>query len=177
MDFFVIQIQTGAEPEILPQAQQAIERLSLPAYLRVELLWPRRKLTIRRRGKDVSHEAPIFPGYLFIRSSVLDPEVIRAIKGVHGVYRFLPDNRNPKPLSEDDAKLISHFLSFGEVVRKSRVEFDENNKIVVVDGPLKGLEGRISKVNRRRQRARIRLSLYEDSFEIDLGYEVMAKLP
>jgi transcriptional antiterminator NusG len=177
VDYFVIQIQTGAETDILPQARQALDRLDLAPLDRTELLWPRRKLTIRRRGKNIPHEAPLFPGYLFVRCRVLDPRVVQALTRVSGVFRFLPDNRSPRALSNDDTKLINHFLSFGEVVRKSRVEFDEDNRIVVLDGPLKGLEGRITRVNRRRQRARIRLSLYENSFEIDLGYEVMARLP
>ena len=36
---------------------------------------------------------------------------------------------------------------------------------------MEGLEGRIVKIDRRKQRARIRLDLYDNSHLIDLGFE------
>jgi transcriptional antiterminator NusG len=39
-----------------------------------------------------------------------------------------------------------------------------------------GLEGRIVKVDRRKGRAKIMLDLYNDSFSIDLGFEVIGSM-
>ena len=55
--------------------------------------------------------------------------------------------------------------------------FDENRRIRVVSGPLQGLEGRIVKVDRRKGRARVRLDIYADAFEIDLGFEILEGSP
>jgi len=44
---------------------------------------------------------------------------------------------------------------------------------MIVDGPLMGLEGRIIKVDKRKKRAKVKLNLYDDSFAIDLAFEVM----
>jgi transcriptional antiterminator NusG len=57
----------------------------------------------------------------------------------------------------------------------SKVYFDEDARIVVVDGPLAGLEGKIVKVDKRKGRAKIKLDLYDDSFTIDLGFELLEK--
>jgi len=38
---------------------------------------------------------------------------------------------------------------------------------------LKDLEGRIVRVDRRKGRARVRLELYADSFEVDFGFEAL----
>ena len=43
-------------------------------------------------------------------------------------------------------------------------------------GPLKGLEGYIQKVDRRKGRARVKLDLYQESFHIDFGFEFMERL-
>jgi len=56
------------------------------------------------------------------------------------------------------------------------VYFNEDSRIVVVEGPLMGLEGRIVKVDRRKGRAKIMLDLYNDSFSIDLAFEVIGAL-
>ncbi|MCL2557796.1 MAG: antitermination protein NusG, partial [Treponema sp.] len=42
--------------------------------------------------------------------------------------------------------------------------------------PLKGLEGRIIKVDKRKKRAKIRLDLYDESFAIDLAFEIIDAL-
>ncbi len=70
-----------------------------------------------------------------------------------------------------------HFLSFGEVVERSKVCFDENQRIRVLSGPLKDLEGRIVKVNRRKGRAKIKLELYNVNFLIDFGFDVLEAYP
>jgi transcriptional antiterminator NusG len=76
-------------------------------------------------------------------------------------------------MESKDQDLLGHFLSYGEIVDKSRVVFDENHRIRVVEGPLKGLEGLIVKVDRRKRRAKVRLELYENSHNVDFGFEVL----
>lgn len=170
--FFVLQVMTGEESRYIRRAEQKlILRGTAPEECR--LWWPRRKLTIRRRGKQQKSLAPLFPGYLFLQTGELTPEIFRDIKRTEGFVRFLPDNRHAEPLGAEGLELVRHFLSFGEVVEQSRVTFDLNNRIVVREGPLKGMEGRIVKVDRRKGRAKVRLDLYEDSFLIDLGFEIM----
>jgi len=82
-------------------------------------------------------------------------------------------NDNIVPLSKEDKELLNHFLSFGEIVDKSLVTFDRNNRIKVVSGPLQGLDGLIVKVDRRKKRAKVKLDLYKNSFIIDFGFEAL----
>ena len=44
------------------------------------------------------------------------------------------------------------------------VHFDENERIVVDEGPLNGLEGSIIKVDRRKQRAKIQLDFHGSTY-------------
>ena len=129
---------------------------------------------VKKKGRHRPSLAPMFPGYVFLESDLVSAPLFRAVRGTTGFVRFLKTNTDIRPLSEDDAALIKHFLSFGEIVEESRVTFDENNRIVVKDGPLKGLEGLIVKVDRRKGRAKVKLDMYENSFLIDLGFEIMA---
>ena len=175
MKYFVMQIMTREEPKFLTLARNAL-RVDCPTLANSgRFLWPRRKLTIRRRGKTREELAPIFPGYLFYEASKLPAEVYWALKRTAGFIRFLKNNQNIEPLTGDDKGLLLHFLSYGEVVDKSTVTFNENNRIEVLDGPMKGLEGLIVKVDKRKQRAKVRLSLYEQSFLIDFGFEFLEK--
>jgi transcriptional antiterminator NusG len=114
--------------------------------------------------------APIFSGYVFVVTSSISPELFRTLRGTPGFYRFLRSNTDIAALSERDARILSALLQYGEVVGKSVAEFDPNNRIRVLEGPLKGLEGQIIKVDRRKGRVRVKLDLYEESHAVDFGF-------
>lgn len=137
------------------------------------LVWPRRSLTIRRKGKQQKSLAPIFPGYVFYEADEVHPEVYRTLRQLSGFVRFLKNQNRLEMLSGQDRELLLHFLSYGEVVDKSIVYFDRNNRIRVKSGPMKGLEGQIIKVDKRKKRAKIRLSMYSDRFLVDFGFELL----
>jgi transcriptional antiterminator NusG len=121
--------------------------------------------------------AAIFPGYIFAEIEDDEEGILThqwAFRRTDGFYRFLRSNQNICPLENRDLELVLHFIKkVGPVAGASRVYFNENDRIVVIDGPLMGLEGNIIKVDKRKRRAKIKLDLYEDSFTIDLAFEVI----
>ena len=167
MNYYVIQVKTRGEDEYLQRAGHLLEENE------ATLVWPRRNLRIRRRGEWRDVVAPIFPSYLFLEAEEVTPSLYERFRRIPGFYRFLISNDNIVPMSSEDRTLLTHFLSFGEIVDKSVVYFDENNRIRIVSGPLQGLEGRIVKVDRRKGRAKVKLDIYSDSFLIDLGFEAL----
>jgi transcriptional antiterminator NusG len=173
MNYYVIQVVTGGEAKYLKLAEKAMAIADPPLVSENSLVWPRRRLLIRRKGRSLDSLAPIFPGYVFLETEDVTPDLHWLLRRIDGFCRFLKDNHHVEPLTGEDRKLLLHFLSYGEVVEKSRVYFDENKRIRVVEGPLKGMEGRIVKVDRRKRRARVVLAMYEDSFRIDFGFELL----
>ena len=142
------------------------------------MYFPRRRINIRRRGVLRLSTAAVFPGYIFIEA---EKEAILAhqwdFRRTDGFYRFLKSNQNIRPLMERDLELVLHFIRrAGPIAGISRVYFNDNDRIVVAEGPLMGLEGRIIKVDKRKKRAKIKLDLYDDSFSVDLAFEVMGAL-
>lgn len=142
------------------------------------LHFPQRCLDLRRGGKIVPSRLAVFPGYVFLEMSD-DDNILRyqwAFRKTDGFFRFLRSNQNITPLQNRDLELALHFIKNpGSLAGKSKVFFDENSRIVVISGPLSGLEGRIVKVDKRKGRAKIKLDLYDDSFCVDLAFEVLVK--
>lgn len=171
MAFFAFQAWTGKEDKVVQLATRRLRDLP------IQLHWPRRSLAIRRAGVVKDSLAPIFPSYLFLQCEDVDAEAYWILRRIDGFIRFLPSNEKPRPLGAKDQELLCHFLSFGEIVKKSLVYYDENNRIRVIEGPMAGLEGRIIKVDRRKRRAKLQLDMYDDSFPIDLGFDVIEHAP
>jgi len=66
-------------------------------------------------------------------------------------------------------------LGLGPKIGSSLVRFDENDRVVVIEGPLKGFEGSIIKVDKRKQRAKIRVDFGGTAHTMDLSFEDMSK--
>ena len=172
MNYYAIQVKTKGEEKFIKLFRYLYPEVSLSMH------FPQRRIDIRRKGVIRQSTASIFPGYVFIEAEsedILDHQW--KFRRTDGFYRFLRSNQNITPLSERDLELVLHFINRGNpYVGISKVYFNENSRIVVIDGPLAGLEGRIIKVDKRKKRAKVKMNLYDDSFAIDLAFEVMGAL-
>jgi len=173
MNYYAVQIRTGKENHFIKLARQSMKREGYSDESCSNLLWPRRILKERKMGKVRESLKPLYPGYIFYIGEDIPSELHWIIRQTPGFFRFLKDNRNIQPLTGSDREVLMHFLHFGEITGKSRVYFDENNRIAVVSGPMSGLEGIIEKVDRRKGRAKIRLSLNNNSMLVDLAFDVI----
>jgi len=172
MNYYAIQVKTRGEDKFIRLFN------SLHPEAPFFLHFPRRRIDIRRKGSVRQSTAAVFPGYIFIEAESEDIAAHQwAFRRTAGFYRFLKSNQDISPLADRDLELVLHFVKkAGPVAGISRVYFNENSRIVVIDGPLVGLEGRIIKVDKRKKRAKIKLNLYDDSFAIDLSFEVIGAL-
>ena len=172
MQYYTVQVQTRGEEKFIKLFT------ALHPDVRLSLHFPRRRVDIRRKGSVRQTTAAVFPGYIFVEAEAEEIQNHqRAFRRTDGFYRFLKSNQDITPLAGKDLELVLHFIKkAGSVAGISRVFFDENSRIVVIDGPLMGLEGRVIKVDKRKKRAKVKLNLYDDSFAIDLAFEVMGAL-
>ena len=172
MNYFALQVKTRGEERFIHQFYAQNPGISLPLH------FPQRELNLRRGGRVVPSKLPVFPGYVFLELDD-DEDIYRhqwAFRRTRGFYRFLRSNQDIAPLQNRDLELVLHFIrEVGPLAGISKVYFDENARIVVISGPLAGLEGRIIKADKRKGRAKVKLDLYGDSFCIDLAFEALVK--
>jgi transcriptional antiterminator NusG len=174
MNYYALQVRTRSETAFIKRCSV------LPDGVPDALRFPQRKLLIRRKGRLLNHTAPIFPGYVFLCLPDDQPvsPFFLSLKGVSGFFKFLPSNQNIRPLAGRDLTTVTHFVSIKQkdcIAGVSKVFFNEQDRIVVLAGPLLGLEGRIIAVDKRKGRAKARLDLCQDSFTIDFAFEVLQK--
>jgi transcriptional antiterminator NusG len=173
MQYYTIQVKTGDEHKFIKLFKAQNPKCTVGIH------FLQRTLNERKSGIVTPIISPIFPGYLFIEVDSED-----SIDAYHwqfrktdGFYRFLKSNQDIVPLAGKDLETVLHFAKkTGSVAGVSLVHFDENSRIVIDEGPLKGLEGKITKVDKRKGRARVKLDMYEDSFSIDLAFEMIKKV-
>jgi transcriptional antiterminator NusG len=173
MKYYAVQVKTRCEEKYIKLLRGLHPEIPYPIY------FPRRQIDIRRKGRVSVSTAPVFPGYIFIELAETENIFSHqwSFRRTDGFFRFLRSNQNISPLADRDLELVLHFIQkVGPVAGKSRVYFNENSRIIVTGGPMMGLEGQIIKVDKRKGRAKIKLDLYDDSFSIDLAFEVIDPL-
>ncbi|MCL2412115.1 MAG: antiterminator LoaP [Treponema sp.] len=174
MNYYAVQVKTRSELKFI-QLYKAACKTSRPENM-LNVHFPQRQLDIRKNGRVKPSKMAVFPGYIFLEAK--DDYEIKTcqwdFRRIEGFQRFLPSNLKISPLSNRDLELVLHFISHANpVIGRSKVYFNEDSRIVVIEGPLSGLEGRIVKVDRRKGRVKIKLDIYDDSFMIDLAFEVI----
>ena len=172
MHYYTIQVQTRGEEKFIRLFK------ALHPDIPLSLHFPRRRVDIRRKGSVRQSTAAVFPGYIFVEAEAEEIQTHQwAFRRTDGFFRFLKSNQDITALADKDLELVLHFIKkAGPVAGISRVYFNEHSRIIVIEGPLMGLEGRIIKVDKRKKRAKVKLNLYNDSFAIDLAFEVMGSL-
>lgn len=164
MKWYVVQVMTGKEEDI----KECILSKGIKALV------PCKEMRERKNGKWHNLIRVIFPGYVFIMANEIDARVYYSIRAIPGIIKFLRDENGPIPIKEDEANYILKLAQNGDPLGISEL-YTEGNKIVVTSGPLIGLEGKIIKIDARRFRAKVDISIMGEPRSIELPVNVIKK--
>ncbi|TYB30884.1 MAG: antiterminator LoaP [Candidatus Mcinerneyibacterium aminivorans] len=137
---------------------------------------PKRKIYERKKGKMELKLKKLFPGYLFVSGSI-NSDIIKELKKVKNVRKFLVNCENKlEPVQKEEMSLIFNLTRDGDTINPSKAYFDQNDKIKIVEGPLKDKEYNIISVDRRRRRIKIELTILGEKREVSLSYDLVKKV-
>lgn len=166
--WYVIQVRTGTEREIIKQcqtviSQEILEKSFLPCFEEMK----------RYQGSWHKEQKLLFPGYVFLISED-SKQLYQRLKQVIGLTKLL--KTGDQIISLTDAE-IQFLLKFGgkEQLVKMSTGFMEKDQITILDGPLKGMEGYIKKIDRHRREASLTLSMFGRLLDVKVGLEIIAK--
>ena len=166
--WYVVQVRSGTEENILLQCQRKIpkeilERGFIPYYEEKK----------RIRGTWTTRKRILFPGYLFVVTDQLD-ELYRKLKEVSGLTKLIGTGREIVPLTEKEKSFLLEFGGEEQLVSMSEGVI-EHSMIRITSGPLQGKEGCIRKIDRHRRKAWLELELFGLTQTVQVGLEIVAK--
>ena len=128
--WFVLHLRVGAEAA----AEARMRELSIETF---HPLVSRKIRHARRTSEEVKR--PLFPGYLFARFC---PALsLRAVNGVHGVFRVLGNPDGPQPLDVRVIQSIRERIGQDGCVELGVRPLGPGDAVRVVEGPLWGWSG------------------------------------
>ncbi len=166
MNIYALHIKTGQEFKLRDFISG-----KLPENKKV--FCPQRELLIKQKGKTTKQSKPMFPGYLFLEADKISASTLSILKGISGFFQVLPSNKNIKPIPKHDMQFLETIFNKNYTASLSVAQFNENDKIEIISGPLKGKEGLILKVDKRKGRAKIVVHAFDRDHFVDLGFQVL----
>ncbi len=159
MRWYIIHAYTGFERKvaaaILEEASQKglsdkFEEVSVPAEEVVEM----------RRGKKVTVERNMFPGYVMAKMEMTDAtwQLVRTTDKVAG---FLGGRgQRPQPILEREAAAIFAQVQEGIDSPKRNIMYDIGEQVKVVDGPFDGFVGVVEDIDEDKEKLKVSVSIF-----------------
>ena len=171
MRMYVIQVTGGREAH----ARDLITRLL--GDLVSECFIPRREVFRHEKGEWVSVTETLFPGYLFVRTSQIQ-QVSERLGRVPAFTRLLgKSDEKIIPLSSEEVAWLEALLAPVSKVLEKSVGVIEGDRVIVTEGPLKGHEAQISKIDRHKRAAYLDMRMFGRHKTIKVGLEIVRKHP
>lgn len=171
MNIFCISVRTGFEEKFKESVEPVFEKSLKSVSGIIHLLKKKMRL---KTGKEYYDQ--FFPGYVFLETEETDAAKFRFFRKGKGFLRFLPSNQDLRPLENKDLEIVKTIMNCGSTVGILPVTFDKNDRIVITEGPLKDMSGKVVAVNKRNKRLNIELDFMGNAKIVGLSYEVVQKV-
>lgn len=149
------------------------ERLKYRLSDDFNILVPKRKLRVRKGGIWKVEAKILFPGYVLVKGDI-NTETYYRLKNIPNLLKLLRTGYDITAIDSREIAVLSKLICNNEEIGFSTVLF-ENDKVVVVDGPLFSLEGLIISIDQRKERAKVRMSFLGEERTVDLGVSILKR--
>ncbi|MDR2776870.1 MAG: transcription termination/antitermination protein NusG [Puniceicoccales bacterium] len=172
--WFVLQTLSNQESKV-KDAIHILEKEHNFEDIIQEVLVPTEKVTEIKNGKKYSRVRKFYPGYVFIKMKMYDPngkfleEPFSLVKNVPGVVRFVGD-RNPVALKQDEIDNILAKVEAASGQSIPKVAYDLGEIVKINDGPFLNLTGTIEGIDTEEGRLRVNVSMFGRSTPVDLEF-------
>lgn len=165
-------VQTGKESDVCIRMIDILERNR--CNVEYKLLVPRRRIREKHHGTFVEIESTMFPGYVLISSTDI-MKLYQLIKRCKGLYRFLRVDGEFQQIMENEIANIINMMDENGIIGISDI-FIEKDIVKVIAGPLCNYKGKVMKIDKHKQRAKVALDFNGKEHIIDLSINMIYKI-
>ncbi len=165
-NWYVIHTYAGYENAVMRNLKQRIESLAMGDKI-FDVIVPVEKKIKIKGGKRVEELEKIYPGYVLVDMVVTDDSwyVVRNTPRVTG---FVGSGVYPVPV--DKKELDSLFSRMNSQTASHAIDLSLNDPVVIIDGPFKDLEGKVSNVDNQRGKVKVLVSMFGRETPVELDF-------
>lgn len=166
--WYVMQVRVDSEERIAQQCNtripKSILKRSFIPYIESRFHFHGEWVTLKRR---------MFLGYVFLDTDHIE-EVLKYLYRMSDTTNVLSAGDEVVPLTEEEVDFLLQLGGEEQIVRISKLMLDDSG-VTVLNGPLKGKEGLIKKINKHKRRIILETDLSDGLQQIEVGFEFAAE--
>ena len=174
--WYIIHAYSNFEKKVAESVQ---ERASLSGIedLIEEIIVPTEEVVELRRGRKVTSEKRLFPGYVLIKMDLTD-EAFHLVKNTPKVTGFLGSDHGikPHPVSQTEIDRITNRVHEGIDNPKPSIIFEIGEQVRVSEGPFASFSGFVEEVDEEKTRLKVAVSIFGRPTPVELQYGQVEKL-
>ena len=170
--WYVVNTYSGHENKVKEKLEMRTNSMGMENYI-FRVIVPETKEEVEKDGKVKERVKKLFPGYILVEMIMTDEAwfIVRNTPGVTGFIGSSGKGAKPTPLLPQEIDRI--LASMG----MSRVNIDSEMKVGdtvnIIDGPFKGMSGKIDSIDTENNRLTIIIDLFGQETSVDVeNYQV-----
>jgi transcription termination/antitermination protein NusG len=171
-NWYVIHTYAGYENAVMRNLKQRIESLGMEDKI-FNVIVPTEKKVKVKGGKRVEEEEKIYPGYILVDMIVTDDSwyVVRNTPRVTG---FVGSGVYPVPIDKNEVDALFARMNADRVTHQ--INLLENDAILIIDGPFKDLEGKVSEIDEERGKVKVLVNMFGRETPVELDFLQVKKV-
>ena len=171
-NWYAIHTYAGYENAVARNLKQRIDSLAMGNKIFSVIVPVEKKLKIKG-GKRVEEEEKIYPGYILV-DMIVDDDSWYVVRNTPRVTGFVGSGVYPVPLDKKEMEEIFSRMSSDTIKHKIDLSVDE--PVMIVDGPFKDLEGKVSEVDEDRGKVKVLVSMFGRETPVELDFLQVKKI-
>ena len=172
--WYLVHTYSGKEQKVVTELKERIAGYGLEDRILDVLLPIDYYSMVDKRGKRKIKPIKVFPGYILVRM-IMDDEAWYVVRNTPGVLGFVGPTGKPTPISKEEIKKIDEGR-ITEEKAKEKLHFDINDRVRILVGPFKNMEGVVESINEAKGTARVVLKMFGREMPVEIQSEYIQKV-
>jgi transcriptional antiterminator NusG len=143
---------------------------------KIDTFLPRTRKKSKRKDRKLMIEIPLFPGYLFVRSTFEPAYQLRILKTL-GAVRLLGNKLGPVPIPDYQIESLKLMTSSNmDLITGNTIQLAKGDPVMILQGPMAGLKGEFSR-HKGKGRIIIKVDLLGQYAGVEIAGEDVEKIP
>lgn len=166
--WYVVHTYSGYENKVKTDLEKTVKNRELEDFF-FDIVVPLEEQIEIKDGKRKTNLKKVFPGYVLIKMIVTE-ESWYIVRNTRGVTGFVGSGTDPIPLTTEEIR------NMGFEVAVVNVDYDVNDSVNVVNGPLTGFVGTVQEINKDKGKVKVLVSMFGRETPVELDFAQVEKI-
>ena len=166
--WYVVHTYSGYENKVKTDLEKTVKNRELEDYF-FDIVVPMEEQIEIKDGKKKANLRKVFPAYVLVKMIVTE-ETWYIVRNTRGVTGFVGSGTDPIPLTNEEIR------NMGFETTIINVDYDVNDSVKVVNGPLSGFIGTVQEINKEKNKVKVMVSMFGRETPVELEFSQVEKV-